>query len=506
MAISTESLKKYARQHPRLHKTLKHTVGRIFDARNQREIKQYNMWLKRRSPSLSELQKQSKDSLQFSYRPMISLTAPTYNTNEAHLRQMIESVIHQTYSNWELVIVDDASPDEQVREVIKEYQQNDSRIRSKFLETNHHIAGATNQAIDMVSGEFTALFDHDDLLMPNALYEVVASLNDNHELDFIYTDEDKVTEQGKVHYSPHFKPDWNPDLLLSINYITHLAVIRTSILKSIGGLRKKYNGAQDWDLFLRLAQTVQPERIHHIPRLLYSWRTHPNSTAQALEAKPYVIDAQRNALVDNAGAITGLRTIVNRDKTYPGQWQVEVAQDTVPSVTVLLLNGTPHSGVASKTDYPNVQYIELPTGATYQQVLESTDDDYIAILQNGKCPVDKNWLQMMVSDAKRNNIGFVGSAYAVEHDWQATVELMLGKPIRDFIADNKEGALTSHNLRTTRYDVPKIFSSCAVMIQRSKLKTHIIDEKQPYNIEAASEQLSQAGFRNLYNPYVRMLK
>ena len=235
-------------------------------------------------------------SEKFKYNPLISVIVPTYNTPKDFFIEMIESVICQVYQNWELVIIDDASTKSEVRDMIRSYAKKDSRIKYKFLKTNHHIAGATNEGFKMALGEFISLFDHDDILWPNALYEIVKSLNTNKEFDIIYTDEDKMSYDGVRHRDPFLKPDWNEGLLLSINYFTHFTTIRRKIIEKVNGEDGRYNGAQDWDLFLRATEVTQPERIHHISKILYSWRIHDASTAKSFSNKSYVVESQKKML------------------------------------------------------------------------------------------------------------------------------------------------------------------------------------------------------------------
>jgi glycosyltransferase involved in cell wall biosynthesis len=262
---------------PRVKKKVKGFLLATIGAQQWNRFK-YGRWLDKNFPDFIEIAKLRKLEQKLTYRPLISVLVPTYSPKQQFLRDCIESVQAQIYENWELCIVDDASPDEETRKIIEEYAEQDKRIKYKFLKTNQHIAKATNAAIEMAVGEFVALFDHDDLLWPNALYEVVNCLNKNKELDFIYTDEDKITEDRHYHLGPFFKPDWNPDFLHSVNYITHLSVIRKTLMDDLDGFRSDYNGAQDWDLFLRI--TSATKNIHHIPKIVYSWRVHDLSTAK----------------------------------------------------------------------------------------------------------------------------------------------------------------------------------------------------------------------------------
>lgn len=264
---------------------------------------------------------QSDNGDSYQYCPLISIVVPVYNTNHGFLRTMIESVKKQRYSNWELLLVDDDSLDEDVRTIIEEYSKKDKRIKYKFLTKNHHIAGATNIGFDSAKGEYIGLLDHDDVLYKNALIEIVKIINQNPEVKFIYTDEDKVI--GKKRTQPFFKPSWNLSLLHCVNYITHFSVIKKETLDKVGYEDGDYNGAQDWELFLRVGRNVSDEEIVHIPLILYGWRMHSLSTSVKMDVKPYVLDAQIKA-VEQDLKLRGLKNVsVERDKKYSGQLSID---------------------------------------------------------------------------------------------------------------------------------------------------------------------------------------
>ena len=192
------------------------------------------------------------------------------------------------------------APKPYIKKVLEEYANQDSRIKVKFLKENKGIAGNSNEALSLATGEFVGFPDHDDELSPNALYEVINLLNRNRDLDFIYTDEDKITVKGK-HTFPHFKPDWAPDTLYSYNYITHFSVIRKNLIDTVGGFREGYDGSQDYDLFLRVTEITS--KIVHIPKVLYHWRMIPQSAASSSSAKPYAHIAAKKAIKDSLNRI-----------------------------------------------------------------------------------------------------------------------------------------------------------------------------------------------------------
>ncbi len=246
-----------------------------------------------------------------SYNPFISVVIPVYNVADNMLRECIDSVLNQTYKNFEIILVDDASTQESVRTVLASYADK-SNIKVIYRGENGHISRATNDGIDAATGEFVALCDCDDLYSPNALYEVAKKINEDPELDFIYSDEDKIDEKGKKRRDPFFKPDWSPETFMSYMYTCHLSVYRKSLLDKLGGLRVGFEGSQDYDLVLRVME--QTTHIGHIPKILYHWRMRKESTANAMTAKPYIMEATRKAkeeALERRGLVGKLSTIAD---------------------------------------------------------------------------------------------------------------------------------------------------------------------------------------------------
>ncbi|MEM9165277.1 MAG: glycosyltransferase, partial [Cyanobacteria bacterium P01_F01_bin.4] len=245
-----------------------------------------------------EAREAAQDLSSPSESPQISILMPVYNVEAPWLIKAIESVLAQRYAQWQLCIVDDVSTASHIRPILERYAGQDARIQVVYLPKNEGISGATNAALAISTGEFIALLDHDDELAPNALYEVAKHLRHSPDTDFIYTDEDQITPAGKRKI-PFFKPDWSPDYLHACMYTCHLSVYRTALVRQVGGFRSEYDGAQDWDLALRI--TEQTDRIHHIPKVLYHWRTIPASAASGEQAKPWAYEAAKKALQDMLG-------------------------------------------------------------------------------------------------------------------------------------------------------------------------------------------------------------
>ena len=251
----------------------------------------YHEWFENHKASIMQLEMQKKQKLD--YTPKISIIVPTYNTPINFLNAMIDSVVNQSYQNWQLCIADGSDEDHEARAEIIKRKENDDRIMVTFLNQNYGISGNTNKALEIATGDYVGLFDHDDLLTPDALYEIVKALQVKKH-DIIYTDEDKLDNKTQKLMDPNFKPDFSIDLFRSHNYITHFFVVKSSIIKNIGGFRSEFDGSQDYDLMFRCIEKANS--IYHIPKILYHWRMHAGSTAENPESKMYCYEAGKKAI------------------------------------------------------------------------------------------------------------------------------------------------------------------------------------------------------------------
>ena len=422
---------------------ISHTIQRakIEKLRNQAS---YPNWLARNE--VLDIEAMTQEIATFHYQPKISIAMPVYNVEEKWLRLCIDSILNQVYTNWELCMADDASTDPNVKKILTEYQQLDERIRVVFREQNGHISEATNSALAIATGEFVALLDNDDELAINAFYEVVKVLNENPELDLIYSDEDKIDMDGN-RSDPAFKPDWSPDLLLGTNYISHLGVYRRSILEEIGGFRKGYEGSQDYDLVLRFTEKTTKERITHIPKVLYYWRMLPTSTAVDQGSKGYAFEAGLRAVQDALvrRGINGHATHGAANGLYDVYYDIE--SEKLVSIIIPTKNGYKDvqrcvSSIIEKTTYQNYEIIMADNGSTdpkmhelyaeFEQQLpgrffvESIDipfnfstinnraakkahGEYLLFLNNDTEVITENWLTLMVSFAQQERIGCGGA-------------------------------------------------------------------------------------------------
>ncbi len=295
----------------------------------------YEEYFERVSPKEDELERQRNKN--FSYKPLLSVLVPLYETDLTFLDELIKSVKDQTYSNWQLCFSDGSKDKERLRNAIAEYQKDDDRILyigegDKTL----GISSNTNQAYTLATGDYIVLGDHDDLFMPNAFYECVKAINEDPEIDVLYSDEDKTDEGGVRHFEPSIKPDFNPDLLQSCNYITHMFVVKKSLVETAGLFNDEYNGAQDYDFIFRCTENAF--KIHHIPKILYSWRVNATSTAGNVEAKMYAYDAGVKAVQAHYDRL-GIKAIVSQDDRLFGHY---ITQYPMPSgrdaaLTVLVI-------------------------------------------------------------------------------------------------------------------------------------------------------------------------
>ncbi len=377
----------------------------------------YAEWARRAAPSPADLEAMSARSRTFALQPLISVITPVYNTDPRWLRAAIESVRRQAYGNWQLCLCDDGSTRADTQEVLRQYAS-DPRIVVTRLQANSGISAASNAALESASGEFVALLDHDDEMTPDALFHVAAYLNEHPDAQFMHSDEDKLDPDGS-RCDPFFKPDWSPEHFLSAMYTCHLMVARRALVQEVGGFRLGYEGAQDYDLALRLIDRTQP---HHIARVLYHWRKIAESTASAGGAKPWAHDAGRKALEDYAR-----RNALDADVQpggVPGLYRMRFAVKNEPLVSVVLNEPGDATGfersvktLAEHTGYRRFEVILItPDGRLPRDVaawLDGTPSRAIAAADAGNVSRQLNAAAMA---AQGDHLLFLGGSLEAHDD------------------------------------------------------------------------------------------
>ncbi len=380
-------------------------------------------------------------------KPLISVVMPAYDTDERLLKAAIASVQAQLYPNWELCVCDDASPSPQVWRVLKKAAARDKRIKVVRRDQNGHISAATNSALALATGDFVALMDHDDLLPEHALYEVAVELNAHPDTDLIYTDEDKVDGEGQ-RFEPYFKTDWNPELLLTQNMVSHLGVYRKALVDQLGGLRVGFEGSQDYDLALRVSEATTPDRIRHIPAILYHWRQNAGVASFSESALERCADAARRAVTEHLVRTGEPAATVESQPDLPAWLYVRrPLPDPAPLVSVIVptrdranLLAACARGVLQETDYPAIELIivdngsvEPATQALFQELAADrrvtilrrpgpfnysalnnaaaaqAKGEILLLLNNDIEVIEPGWLTQMVAQAVRPGVGAVGA-------------------------------------------------------------------------------------------------
>ena len=513
---------------------------------------EYEKWLSMHYPSRRVIDKQRLDSGHFIYKPLISIILPVYNTNPDYLRVCIESVLNQSYENWELCIVDDASTAQETKECLKIYANKDIRVQFKRLNSNSHISIASNSALKMAKGEFIALLDHDDFLWPNALYEVVHLLQDHKDADFIYSDEDKISDDINFkNFGPYFKPDWSPHLMSCINYIAHFSVLRRSIVEAVGGFDKNLVGAQDWDLFLRVSEKT--DKIYHIPTILYSWRSHAQSTAMSIKAKDYATLAQERTLRNYFKRT--LKHKVKVEQTSGGYWypRYQIIDQPLVSIIIPTKDKVDYlkqciSSILSLTTYSNYEIIIVDTGSREQKTksyyknlrtiskdklrivhwkklrfnyseacnfgAQNSKGEYLLMLNNDTEIISGSWINDMVGYAQLTNVGAVGAKLlfrnaTIQHAG-ATIGIgSLTNPVAGhpgYGMDYKGyDSLQSLYTNTVR-NVTVVTGACLMVSAEKFWKVEGFDPKLrvTFNDVDLCLKLWRAGYLNVYLPFVEL--
>lgn len=491
-----------------------------------------------KEPSGKELEDMRIQCASFEYRPKISIITPVLNTREEWLRSSIESVLHQIYDNWELCIADDGSDQPHIKETLNCYQQKDARIKVKYLNENQGVSGASNEALAMASGEFIGFLDHDDQLLPNALYEVVLMLNRNASADFIYSDEILISKRGKPVFA-YFRPDFSLDYMLSHCYIVHFVVIRASILKKIGGFRAEFKVSQDYDLFLRVLS--QTRNVLHIPKILYRWRQYESSTGHLLKER--VMESSRRALQDFAdregikGVVWGTknfnffrlkRDILDRPKIsiiIPTKDRIDLLKRCIESIQnrssydnyeiIIVDNMSQEEETAAYLDGLGKSYriIKFNEKFNYSKLnnyaAEFARGEHLLFLNNDIEVLNSDWLEAMLEQSQRDEIGCVGAKLLYPDRKIQHVGVVVGwggraEHIYKWLHSNDIGYM-GHFVSIRNYSAV----TAACMMLRKSIFNEVGGFDERFEIGFGDVDLClrvrELGYENLFTPYAELL-
>jgi GT2 family glycosyltransferase len=498
---------------------------------------EYQEWLATRLVKGDEIAALRAESHSFAYQPCISIVTPVFNTPVAWLTECVESVLAQTYEKWELILVDDDSTEPEMLKVLRELGARDSRIVLARDEERVGISAASNRGLDLAEGEWVGFLDHDDVLEPDALFQNVKWLQDHRDADLIYSDEDKLTEQGFD--SPIFKPDWSPDYFLSCNYICHFTIIRRDLLQKIGGFRSEFDGAQDYDLFLRIME--ETDRINHLPRVLYHWRSSLGSTADNIRRKPGSLETGRRALEaylerqQEAGHVTvDWRTHaywIKRQLTEAKKISIIIpVRDRVDMLARCL------DSLTSKTNYAPYEIVVVDNDSQSEEArayfshfkhrllrysgpfnfsainnfaVEQTDSPWLLFLNNDTEVIEGDWLTMMAEHVQRPEVGAVGPKLLYPDDTVQHAGIVVGV-----------GGIAEHAFRGLPAEAPGVCRQLQMTRNYSAVtgaclltRREVFDEVGGFDEERLPVTFSdvdlclkmrRAGYRVVYVPFAKL--
>ena len=497
---------------------------------------QYQEWLQWHRASAGDLDRMRNEAGAFASQPLISIITPVFDTSVPWLEEAVESVLAQAYENWELLLIDDGSSASYLVNALPALAARDRRITLARVGEHKGISGASNQGLGLARGEWVTFLDHDDVLEPDALFQIVSLLQTHPDADLIYSDEDKLAENGCD--APLFKPDWSPDFLLSYNYVGHLTAVRREIVQKVGGFRSEFDGAQDYDLFLRVIE--QSDRIHHIPRVLYHWRRSEVSSAISVRQKPGQLDASRLAIEDHlkrrgepAHVAVDWRThafcvrrellvarkisiiipirsdpeqlrrgveSLTRATRYPNYEIVIVGSEDMPDKASDYLPGMAHrllrfSGVFNDSAVRNF-------------AIKQTDSPWLLFLDGDIEAIEPDWLTIMAEHIQRPEVGAVGGRLLSPNDTIEHAGFVLGvngiaeSAFRGFPAEHP-GA--NRQLQVTR-NCSAVSGAC--MLTRRDVLQEVggFDESLPESLADVDLclKMQRAGYLIVYTPFAKL--
>ena len=561
MKNNLEKVKYYLRRYG-IIETLKKIFKRIFHITENRmsNQEQYEIWMK--NNMLTEKDYEFQKNKKFEINPKISIAIPMYNTNEVFFEELINSIKEQTYSNWELCLADGSETE---NSNLKKLLENEPRIKYKFLNENKGIAENTNEAIKMATGDFIGFIDHDDLLSKNALYEIVNEINENKNIDFIYTDEDKVNNEG-IFFEPYFKPDYSPETLECNNYITHFVVVKKELIEKVGLLRDEFNGAQDFDFVLRA--TKKAKEVKHISKILYHWRVAQNSTAYVADTKPYAFDAGVNVIKQYLKE-SNKNAEVEFGQDVPGIYKIKYEVIGNPKVSIIIPNKDNVNllkncinSILKLTTYKNYEIIVVENNSKnnetfeyYKEIIKennvkilnynkntlldsngekevefknsenekefnysklinfgvkNSNGEYILQLNNDTKLLSKDWLEFLIGYAQNEEIGAIGGRLYYEDKTIQHAGIIVGLSgiAGNALVNLPYGKHAYFGRESATRNVSAVTGACLFCRRELYEKVGYMDEnnfKIAFNDVDFCLKLMEKGYRNLYIPYVELI-
>lgn len=510
--------------------------------RNRRNAPvEYGKWLPKHLPDKVELERQRKTN--FAVNPKFSIVVPLYKTPVEYLEQMVQSVKQQTYTNWELVLSDGSGKDSPLKEVLARLAAEEPRIRVVENEKTLQISENTNAAMEQATGDFFVFMDHDDMLTEHALFECAAVINKTPEADVIYSDEDKMSMDGHKFFQPHFKPDFNLDLLCTVNYICHLFVAKRELVEKVGMLRSEFDGAQDYDFIFRC--TEEAERICHIPKIMYHWRCHEDSTAENPESKQYAFDAGRRAIEAHYQR-KGIHAEVENGE-FLGLYRTKYILDEKPLISIIIPNKD-HiddldrcvQSILKKSAYPNYEFVivennstEDETFAYYEKLQKECEKvhvcryagpfnyskinnfgvshaagEYLLLLNNDTEMINEDCLEEMLGYCSRSDVGAVGARLYYEDNTiqHAGVVIGFGGIAGHCFVQQPRGNTGYCHRIICAQDYSAVTAAC-MMVKRSVFEEvgGLTEELAvAFNDIDFCMKVRQKGYLIIYNPYAEL--
>ena len=503
----------------------------------------YQKWILRHLPGNKELERQRREK--FEYQPKISIVVPLYKTPEKYLRQLVDSVKDQTYPNWELCLSDGSGADSPLTGFLKGLEAEDERIHVVYNEKQLQISENTNAGIEIATGDFIAFADHDDELTPHALFECVKALNKDPKIRLLYSDEDKMSMDGHKFFQPHFKPDYNPDLLCTVNYICHLFVVKREIIEKVGVFRKEFDGAQDYDFIFRCVEAADPSEIYHITKILYHWRCHEDSTAENPESKTYAFEAGKRAIEEHYKR-TGINAEVFQGE-FLGLYRTRFIRDHDPLISIVIPNKD-HiddlkrcmDSIDRKSTYRNYEYIIVENNSTEESTFQYYKDlekenpkahvvywdkefnysainnygvsfakgEYILLLNNDTEIINEDCLEQLLGYCMRSDVGAVGARMYYEDDTiqHAGVVIGFGGIAGHCFVLQPRGTTGYCHRIICAQDYSAVTAACMLVKRSAFDKVGGLTEELAvaFNDIDFCMKLREAGYLIVYNPYAEL--